>query len=149
MPPAFEIHGPCDPRFPPLEAVFRAHFEEDLNLGASLALTLRGVPAVDLWDGYGDRRAAKPWERDTRVPVFSTTKIMIPLALLTHQASHLDGHMSASVSRPHRPQRLMPQGCVVVDAPVKSLLVPPGRRTNPIRHNWHRRYRLAGPKVTL
>jgi len=71
-----EIHGFCDPRFQPLKDVFRANFEDGLELGASLAVTHMGRPVVDLWAGWVDRKRTRPWEKDTIVCVFSTTKIM-------------------------------------------------------------------------
>lgn len=72
---ATEIHGYCDPRFAPLEDAFRANFDEGLELGASLAVTLHGKPVVDLWAGCADRKGTVPWRRDTIALIYSTTKI--------------------------------------------------------------------------
>ncbi|WP_369028907.1 serine hydrolase domain-containing protein, partial [Nocardia farcinica] len=38
-------------------------------------------PVVDLWAGFRDRERVLPWERDTIVPVFSSTKGMAAFAL--------------------------------------------------------------------
>jgi CubicO group peptidase (beta-lactamase class C family) len=43
---------------------------------------MNGELAVDLWGGYQDRAQTKPWERDTIINVFSTTKTMSCLSLL-------------------------------------------------------------------
>jgi hypothetical protein len=41
-----------------------------------------GEPVVDLWDGYCDATYTRPWERDTIVQTFSTTKTMTALVAL-------------------------------------------------------------------
>jgi CubicO group peptidase (beta-lactamase class C family) len=77
-----EIHGFCDPRFEPLEALFREHQRNGMNEGACLAATLGGEPVVDLWGGFSDRDRTKRWERDTLCLAFSTSKVMLNIALL-------------------------------------------------------------------
>ncbi len=90
---ATEIHGHCDPRFARLEAAFRANFDEGLELGASLAVTLHGKPVVDLWAGHADLNRKLPWDRDTIVLVFSSTKlapILMTLMLIDRGLLELD-----------------------------------------------------------
>ena len=77
-----EIHGFCDEQFLPFKDAFRANFDAGLELGASLAVTHRGKMVVDLWGGFADRKQTRPWQQDTVVCVFSTTKIMAAFALL-------------------------------------------------------------------
>ncbi len=77
-----EIHGVCDPRFEQVRAVFSENFSERGDVGASVAVTLAGEWVVDLWGGHRDRAATLPWERDTLVNVYSTTKTMAALCLL-------------------------------------------------------------------
>ncbi|HEY3139668.1 MAG TPA: serine hydrolase domain-containing protein [Acidimicrobiales bacterium] len=76
-----EIHGECDPRFESVRATFAAHFDQGQELGASVAVTLHGEPVVDLWAGDADE-TGRPWERDTIVNVWSTTKTMAATCLL-------------------------------------------------------------------
>ena len=76
------ISGTSDPRFEVLEAVFRHHLENGLDDGASLAASVHGEIVVDLWGGYADPEKRVPWERDTLVCVFSTSKIMVILSIL-------------------------------------------------------------------
>jgi len=45
---AIEIHGTCDPRFEQVREVFARQFADGLELVASVAVTLGGVPVVDL-----------------------------------------------------------------------------------------------------
>lgn len=72
------IDGTCDVRFSKVREAFEANFVERGDVGASIAVTLHGEPVVDLWGG--DAVAGKrPWERDTLVNVWSTTKGMAAL----------------------------------------------------------------------
>jgi CubicO group peptidase (beta-lactamase class C family) len=68
------IRGECDPRFLRVREVFARSFEDRLALGASVAVMVEGRPVVDLWGGFADGQRTRPWERDTLVNVFSTTK---------------------------------------------------------------------------
>jgi CubicO group peptidase (beta-lactamase class C family) len=77
-----ETHGFCDKRFLPLEDAFRANLDSGLDKGASLAVTLNGEFVVDLWGGTRDYELAQPWEADTVVRVFSTSKVMVMIAVL-------------------------------------------------------------------
>ncbi len=76
------INGSCDERFRPLEDAFRANFEDGLELGASLGVMHHGKLVADLWGGHADRKRSRPWQRDTIVGVFSTTKIATNIAIL-------------------------------------------------------------------
>jgi CubicO group peptidase (beta-lactamase class C family) len=78
-----EIHGFCDERFRALEAAFRSNLERGVDKGASFAVTLHGEPVVDLWGGTRDYEMVTPWESDTVVRVFSTSKVMVVLMVLT------------------------------------------------------------------
>jgi len=77
-----EVQGYCDERFNKVKEVFAENFELGLDVGASLAVTLEGKFVVDLWGGYADAAKTKPWERDTIINVFSTTKIMTTICTL-------------------------------------------------------------------
>jgi CubicO group peptidase (beta-lactamase class C family) len=77
-----EVHGYCDERFRALGDLFRANIERGIDHGASLAATLDGEFVVDLWGGYRDRARTKPWQHDTLVNVFSTSKAMVIVAML-------------------------------------------------------------------
>ena len=52
-----------------------------LEQGASVVVTLDGAPVVDLWAGDADDQG-RPWERDTIVNVYSTTKTMAATCML-------------------------------------------------------------------
>ncbi len=71
-----KINGFCDEKFNSVKDVFKKSFEEDLEVGASFAVTINGNYVVDIWGGYADAAKSQPWERDTIVNVYSTTKFM-------------------------------------------------------------------------
>ncbi|MEO7430186.1 MAG: serine hydrolase domain-containing protein [Acidimicrobiales bacterium] len=60
---------------------FRANFTERNELGAALAVMQNGELVVDIWGGHRDRARKRPWERDTLVTVWSTTKGMSATAM--------------------------------------------------------------------
>jgi len=77
-----EIQGYCDERFAPVRAAFEENFQSRKEVGASVALSVEGEMVVDLWGGHRDAAGARPWERDTIVNVYSTTKTMAALCAL-------------------------------------------------------------------
>lgn len=75
------VHGHCEPGFDGVRAAFAANFA-DGDLGASCAVFLGDRPVVDLWGGHRDVAATMPWERDTIVNVWSTTKMVAAICVL-------------------------------------------------------------------
>jgi len=72
--------GECDPAFQRVRDVF-AELLDTRECGAGVAVRVRGRAVVDLWGGFADRKRTRPWERDTIVPVYSTTKGMASLCV--------------------------------------------------------------------
>lgn len=70
------VHGDVAPGFEPVADAFRRNFERHGEIGAAVAVYAGERPVVDLWAGFRDRGRTLPWERDTIVPVFSSTKGM-------------------------------------------------------------------------
>src|SRR5919206_137853 len=58
------------------------------RVGAGGAVYHRGEKVVDLWGGYRDRARTRPWEEDTLVVVYSTSKGM---AATTVAVAHARG----------------------------------------------------------
>src|ERR1700689_237848 len=77
-----EIHGTCDDRFAQVREVLASNLDSGSDLGASGAVHLAGEPVVDIWGGYLDAEQTKPWEQDTLINVWSTTKTMAALCCL-------------------------------------------------------------------
>ncbi|MGM9385518.1 serine hydrolase domain-containing protein [Streptomyces antibioticus] len=77
-----QVHGHCDERFDAVRAAFEENFRDRDELGAAVTVTVDGVTVADLWAGWADPARTRPWERDTLVNVWSTTKG--PTALCAH-----------------------------------------------------------------
>ncbi|MFF9276636.1 serine hydrolase domain-containing protein [Streptomyces griseosporeus] len=77
-----QIHGHCDPRFTAVRTAFEENFRHRGELGAAVAVTVDGRRVVDLWGGWADAARTRPWEHDTVVNVWSTSKG--PVALCAH-----------------------------------------------------------------
>ncbi|XOV86283.1 MAG: serine hydrolase domain-containing protein [Pseudomonadota bacterium] len=96
-----EVHGYCDERFAPVRELFEKNFTEEGDVGASFAATLEGEFVVDLWGGHADAARTRPWEEDTIVNVYSTTKTMSFLcALVLADRGQLDFYEKVSAYWP-------------------------------------------------
>lgn len=83
----------CAERFSGVAEVLERNLEQGADIGASVAVVIEGEPVVDIWGGYKDATRTEPWERDTIVNVFSTTKTMTTLcALILVDRGELDLH---------------------------------------------------------
>jgi len=81
------IQGICDARFSEVREVFEGCFEKHREVGAAIAFSLNGELVVDLWGGHVDEARTRPWQRDTIVNTYSTTKGMT--AICAHQLVEL------------------------------------------------------------
>jgi CubicO group peptidase (beta-lactamase class C family) len=125
MTEAIEIHGNCAERFSAIRDAFAKNFEEGREVGASFAATINGEYVVDIWAGYADEACTHPWERDTIVNVYSTTKVMA--ALCTHM--------------------LVDRGQLDLDAPVAQYwpeFAQAGKEKIPVRYLLSHQSGLAG-----
>lgn len=77
-----EIHGFCDEKFGRVKEAFTGNFKRDMEYGASAAMTYQGELVVDLWAGHAAAARTRPWEEDTIVCVYSTTKIPTAMCAL-------------------------------------------------------------------
>jgi len=77
-----DIQGTCDERFAQVREVLASNLDAGLDLGASVAVFLAGDPVVDIWGGYIDEEKTQPWQQDTIINVWSTTKTMAALCCL-------------------------------------------------------------------
>jgi len=88
-----EIQGTCDEKFAAVREAFQKNFDDELDVGASVAVYLEGESVVDLWGGFADPDRTVPWERDSITNVWSTTKTMTNLcALILADQGELDLH---------------------------------------------------------
>lgn len=113
--PVPAIEGACDPRFEGVREAFARNFAESGDVGASVSVALHGEIVVDLWAGHVDRERTQPWERDTVVLIYSSTKGVVALA----------AHMLAD------------RGLIDFEAPVASVwpeFAQAGKETLPLRY---------------
>ena len=85
------VHGNVAEGFEGVREEFRRNFSKRGELGAACCAYVAGEKVVDLWGGTQDHETSNPWERDTLVLVFSTTKGMSALAVaLAHSRGLID-----------------------------------------------------------
>ncbi|EFQ26168.1 beta-lactamase [Colletotrichum graminicola] len=77
-----QVNGRCDPKFQGVSKKFQELLESGQELGASLTVKIDGEQVVNIWGGYADAKRTRPWNEDTIVNVFSTTKTISALAVL-------------------------------------------------------------------
>jgi CubicO group peptidase (beta-lactamase class C family) len=110
--------------------VFEEGFRSRDEVGAAVSVTLDGEPVLDLWGGFADQARSTPWQRDTIVNVYSTTKGMAALA--AHQ--------------------LVEQGRLDLDAPVVRYwpeFAEKGKDRVPVRWLFSHRVGLPAIRETL
>ncbi|MFC3572055.1 serine hydrolase domain-containing protein [Streptomyces yaanensis] len=120
-----QVDGRCDPRFTSVRTAFEENFRGREELGAAVTVTVDGETVVDLWGGWADAARTRPWERDTVVNVWSTTKG--PAALCLHI--------------------LADRGLLDLDAPVATYwpeFAAAGKESVLVRHLLSHRAGLAG-----
>ena len=77
-----DANGFVQGRFAGIRTAFEANLASGEDVGASFCATLEGETVADLWGGWADEARTRPWERDTIVNVYSTTKTMTALTAL-------------------------------------------------------------------
>lgn len=75
------VSGFVAPAFEPMRQAFVENFERRNELGAACCVYHRGQKVVDLWGGVKNEATGAPWDEDTMVIVFSTTKGMAGLTM--------------------------------------------------------------------
>ena len=75
------IEGQVAPGFEGVRAEFERNFAERGEIGAAVAAYWRGEKVVDLWGGHRAPEGEAPWNQDTMVVVFSTTKGLSAMTL--------------------------------------------------------------------
>ncbi len=76
------LKGVTDDRFAPVTDMLAANLDSGAERGASLVINIDGENVVDVWGGFADTECTRPWESDTIVNVWSTTKTVTYLSML-------------------------------------------------------------------
>lgn len=87
---ASAVHGWVAPGFEEVRDELARNLEERGERGAAVAVYVEGEKVVDLWGGERNPRH-QPWEENTLVPVYSTTKGVTALVVaVAHSRGWLD-----------------------------------------------------------
>jgi CubicO group peptidase (beta-lactamase class C family) len=76
------LQGHIDSRFEPLRDVIEGNLASGAECGLSVTVDIGGHTVVDVRGGFADEARSRPWEPDTIVNVWSTTKTVTSLAVL-------------------------------------------------------------------
>lgn len=77
-----KVHGTYDPAFSRLADQLAEFVDSGLEVGASISVWHESENLVNIWGGYADVTKSKPWNQDTIVNVWSSTKTICALAIL-------------------------------------------------------------------
>ncbi|HEX4822587.1 MAG TPA: serine hydrolase domain-containing protein [Acidimicrobiales bacterium] len=77
-----EVRGTWDNRFEGVRDALANLIDSGQDVGCSACVAVEGEVVADVWGGWMDEDETRPWERDTIVNVWSTTKTMTALAAL-------------------------------------------------------------------
>ncbi|HVT36777.1 MAG TPA: serine hydrolase domain-containing protein [Nevskiaceae bacterium] len=78
------VHGTVARGWERVREAFAQNFARNdafRECGAALAVYHRGEAVVDLWGGHADRARTRPWQRDTLINVYSTSKGIVATAV--------------------------------------------------------------------
>jgi CubicO group peptidase (beta-lactamase class C family) len=85
------VEGTVAAGFEAVRREFERNFAERRELGAACVAFVGGEKVVDLWGGARDVRDGSPWQEDTLVLVYSTSKGLAAMTLaLAHSRGWLD-----------------------------------------------------------
>ena len=124
------VSGTCERAFEGVRRVFERNFREQGEVGAAVSVVIDGRSVVELWGGHADQARTRPWQCDTLVNVYSTTKGMT--ALCAH--------------------RLVDTGKLDLDAPVARYwpeFAAAGKALLPVRWLLSHRAGLAAVRAPL
>lgn len=76
------VHGTVAPGFEGVREALANNLRSGADVGASAAVTVDGQLVADVWGGHIDEAATQPWQEDTIINVWSTTKTMTALSAL-------------------------------------------------------------------
>ena len=78
-----KIGGFAVPGFEAVREAFTENFSRRRELGGAWCIYHKGEKVVDLWGGVRRKATEEPWEEDTMVVVYSTTKGLAAMTLAT------------------------------------------------------------------
>ena len=123
-----DVEGTCEPGFEPVAEAFAENFRSRGDIGAAACVIVDGRRVVDVWGGHA--APGTPWQRDTIVNVWSSTKGVVALAV----------------------QMLVDRGQLDLDTPVATYwpeFAAGGKAEIPVRYLLSHRAGLSGARAPL
>ncbi|MGC2047280.1 MAG: serine hydrolase domain-containing protein [Gallionella sp.] len=100
------IEGHVSAGFGAVRDVFAENFSRRHELGGACCVYHRGEKVVDLWGGVRNKATGEPWQEDTMVLVYSTTKGLAAMTLaVAHSRGWLDYEQRVSTYWPEFAQQ--------------------------------------------
>lgn len=91
MKASLQIEGHVSAGFEAVRDAFAENFSRRHELGGACCVYHRGEKVVDLWGGVRNKATGEPWQEDTMVLVYSTTKGLAAMTLaIAHSRGWLD-----------------------------------------------------------
>ena len=145
------IHGNVAPGFETVQTEFTRNFTERGELGAACTIYYRGDKVVDLWGGYRDPQKKLPWQEDTLVLVFSSTKGLAGLTMaLAHSRGLFDYDAPIASYWPEFAQNgkghITVRQLLAHEAGISSIDEPLPRQSWRILMCWQRSWRVLNPR---
>ncbi len=85
------LHGYLAPGFEEVGKAFAENFRSRNEIGGACCVFWNGEKVVDVWGGLQNQTTGEPWDEDTMVVVYSTTKGLAAMTLaLAHSRGLLD-----------------------------------------------------------
>ena len=125
-----DIHGKTAAGFEAVRTAFEQNFATRGEVGAGVCVYVGGALVAELWGGHADQARTQPWESNTLVNVYSTTKGMTALCA----------------------QRLIDEGRLELDRPVAEYwpeFAAEGKQSLPVRWLLSHRAGLAAVREVL
>lgn len=89
--PVLHVEGSVSPGFEPVREAFAENLARRHELGGACCVYHRGEKVVDLWGGIRNKATGEPWQEDTMVIVYSSTKGLAAMTLaVAHSRGWLD-----------------------------------------------------------
>ncbi len=91
------VQGFAAPGFEPVADHFAQSFANGVELGAGVCVRIGGETVIDLTGGFADRAKTVPFDAETLVPVYSTTKGIAAL-MMAHAAGDLPAGYDTAIA---------------------------------------------------
>src|SRR2546421_10525861 len=77
-----EVGGTWDERFVGVRDALADLLDSGEDVGCGACVVVEGEVVADVWGGWADAERSRPWQEDTIVNIWSTTKTMTALSAL-------------------------------------------------------------------